>query len=85
MAIKFAKIRHKNQLKDRIKEDICYQLYFDPTTELLREVTQDEETSAKYWIVQATNLRKADRKTDVVPYQSRRVDEVPGETSDVKH
>lgn len=73
MAIKFAKIRHKKQGQDRIQEDVCYQLFFDPQTELLRELTQDEEQSAKYFLAQATSLRKADRKTDLVPYQSRRV------------
>ncbi len=74
MALKFAKIRHKLQGKDRIQEDVCYQLFFDPQTERLRELTQDEETSAKYFLSQATNLRKQDRKTDLVPYQSRHVE-----------
>lgn len=73
MAFKFAKIRHKKQNQDNIKEDVCYQLYFDPTTELLRELTQDEETAAKFYLNVATNARKLDRKTDLVPYKSRRV------------
>lgn len=75
MAIKFAKIRHKKQGQDRIQEDVRYQFYFDPNTERLRELTQDEETSAKYWLGVATNMRKLDKKTDLVPYESRRVDE----------
>lgn len=75
MALKFAKIRHKKQGHDRIQEDICYQVYFDPETELLRELTQDEEISAKFYLGLATNLRKADRKTDIIPYKSRRVEE----------
>ncbi len=75
MSWKFAKIRHKNQKYDRIKEDECYQVYFDPETERLREMTQDEETSAKYFLNIATNMRKKDRKTDLVAYVSRRVDE----------
>lgn len=75
MAIKFAKIRHKNQRLDIIKEDICYQFFFDPDTEKLRELTQDEETSAKYWIEQATNARKNDKKTDIVKYESRRTED----------
>lgn len=74
MAFKFAKIRHKKQQLDKIHEDTCYQLYFDPNTEILREMTQDEETAASYYLNIATNMRKRDRKTDLVPYQSRKVD-----------
>lgn len=73
MAFKFAKIRHKKQGLDKIQEDVCYQLYFNPETELLRELTQDEETSAKFYLHQAVHARKLDRKTDIIPYQSRRV------------
>lgn len=73
MALKFAKIRHRRQNEDKIKEGIRYQLFFDPTTERLREVTQDEEIAAKHYYAVCANLRKLDRKTDVVPYQSRRV------------
>lgn len=74
MAFKFAKIRHKKQGQDVIKEDICYQLFFDPKTERLRELTQAEEVAAKFYVGTATSLRKADRKTDIVTYDSRRVD-----------
>ncbi len=74
MAFKFAKIRHKKQGKDRIQEDTCYQLFFDPQTELLRELTQDEETAAKFFNNLATNARKLDKKTDIVKYESRRVE-----------
>lgn len=79
MAFKFGKIRHKKQGKDRIQEDVCYQLHFDPTTERLREVTQEEEKALPFWVAQSTNARKQDRKTDVVTYESRRV--VDGEVS----
>lgn len=72
MAIKFAKIRHKKQGRDRIQEDTCYQLFFDPETERLRELTQAEEESCPFWVGKATNARKQDRKTDVVAYESRR-------------
>lgn len=75
MALKFAKIRHKKQNQDRIQEDVRYQVFFDPTTERLREMTQEEETSATYFMNRAANARKADKKTDLVPYQSRRLDE----------
>lgn len=75
MALKFAKIRHKKQNEDRIKEDIRYQFFFDPETERLRELTQAEEVAAKHYQSVAVNLRKLDKKTDIVPYQSRRVEE----------
>lgn len=73
MAIKFAKIRHKKQGKDKIQEDVCYQLRFDPDSERIREMTQEEETSAKFFVQKATNARKLDRRTDVVTYNSRKV------------
>lgn len=73
MAFKFCKIRHKNQIKDIIKEDVCYTLMFDPETELVRPLTQTEEKSFEYFLIQATNRRKQDRKTEVVPYKSVKV------------
>lgn len=69
-AFKFCKIRHKNQKIDRIKEDVCYKVMFDPDTELLRETTQDEDKSFTFFLNQATNKRKQDRKTDIVTYKS---------------
>lgn len=80
MALKFAKIRHKKQGHDKIQEDTCYQLFFDPVTERLRELTQDEEEGCPFWVNQATTARKQDRKTDVVTYESRRVSD-DGETN----
>jgi KaiC/GvpD/RAD55 family RecA-like ATPase len=80
MAVKFAKIRHKLQNKDRIKEDTCYQFFFDPETERVRELTQDEEKASEYWVKTATNLRKLDKKTDIVRYESRRVEEPSAKT-----
>jgi hypothetical protein len=75
MALKFAKIRHKRQNVDRIQEDICYQLFFDPESEQLRELTQQEEISAKFFLNKATNLRKLDKKSDIIPYKSRHVED----------
>lgn len=69
-AFKFCKIRHKKQGSDVIKEDVCYKVMFDPNTERLRELTQDEEISFKFFLSQATNKRKQDRKTDLVEYSS---------------
>lgn len=70
MAFKFCKIRHKKQGHDEIKEDVPYKMLFDPLTERLRSLTQDEEKGFRFWLTQSTNKRKADRKTDLVEYQS---------------
>lgn len=72
-AFKFCKIRHKKQGVDEIQEDTRYILYFDPLTQQLRELTQDEEKSFIFWNNRATNLRKQDRKTDVLEYNSRAI------------
>lgn len=69
-AFKFCKIRHKKKHLDKIQEDVRYKLVFDPGTELLREFTQAEEESFSYWNQKSTNIRKQDRKTDVLTYQS---------------
>ena len=68
MAYKFCKIRHKNQSVDIINEDVPYSLYFDPKTQLLRGLTQDEETKFKFYLKLATDKRKQDRKTELVEY-----------------
>lgn len=70
MAFKFCKIRHKKQGHDEIKEDVPYKMLFDPLTERLRSLTQDEEKGFRFWLTQSTNKRKSDRKTDLVEYQS---------------
>lgn len=70
MAYKFCKIRTKNQLLDVIKEDKPYSVYFDPQSQLIRELTESEERGLSYWVAQATNKRKADRKTEVINYNS---------------
>jgi ABC-type dipeptide/oligopeptide/nickel transport system ATPase component len=74
-AFKFCKIRHKKMGVDKILEDVLYTLYFDPRTEQMRELTQDEEKAFDYWNKQATNKRKQDRKTDVLTYVSIRTED----------
>jgi hypothetical protein len=69
-AYKFCKIRHKRRGTDDIEEDVCYRLIFDPETERMRTLTQSEEVSFDFYNSKATNLRKRDRKTDLVPYKS---------------
>lgn len=69
-AFKFCKIRHKKPRHDIIQEDVCYQMYFDSETEQMRDLNQDEKISFDYFLKKATNARKADRKTDLVAYES---------------
>lgn len=69
-AFKFCKIRHKNARKDNIKEDVCYRLIYEPENQHMRELTQQEEQSFDFYAKKALNLRKLDRKTDLVPYKS---------------
>lgn len=70
MAFKFCKIRHKNQKLDVIKEDKPYIMFFDPSTQLLSEITADQKTAFPFFLSQATNKRKRDRQTDLVEYTS---------------
>lgn len=70
MAYKFCKIRHKNQIKDALKEDECYTLLFDTETELVKQMTQADETSFNFYNQQAIKKRGADRKTEIIPYKS---------------
>lgn len=75
-AFKFCKIRHKKKGADRIQEDVPYVLYFDPQTQHLRPMTQDEEKSFDFFNRQATQLRGADRKTDLVTYTTIKTKEI---------
>jgi len=69
-AFKFCKIRHKHTKRDKIHEDVAYYLLFDPETEQLRDLTQLEVQAFNWRLQTATNLRKADRKTDLVTYHA---------------
>ena len=69
-AFKFCKIRHKNQRLDKIQEDVCYKIAYMPDSGHLREMNQSEDESFKFWLSKSTNLRKLDRKVDLVPYKS---------------
>lgn len=77
-AYKFAKIRFKSK-NDVIIEDQAYRLLFDQDTETLKPITQVEETSFKFYIAKAVNLRKADIKIEITPYKS-----TPGDRSETK-
>lgn len=68
-AYKFAKIRFKSR-KDSIVEDQCYRLVFDDTSQVFRPFVQADEASFAFFNSQATNLRKKDRKTDILTYKS---------------
>lgn len=67
-AYKFCKIRHRKVKVDKIQQNKPYLVYFDSQTQLMREMTQDEEKSFTFFNSQATNLRQKDRKTDLVSY-----------------
>ena len=74
-AFKFCKIRHKNKNKDVTQEDVPYTMYFDPDTERLQEMTRLQEKQFSHFNTRATNLRKQDRKTDLVVYAAIRTNE----------
>lgn len=67
-AVRYCKIRHKNLLKDRLKEDELFVLKFDPETELLREMTQAEEGRYSVLLKKATALRNKDKKREPTEY-----------------
>ncbi len=69
-AFKFCKIRHKKTNQDVIQEDVPYYMYFNPETELMYDMTQDQITSFNFFLPKATNKRKADKKTELVTYIS---------------
>lgn len=68
-AFKFGKIRHKKP-SDKIQEDELYIMYFDQETQRLRQMTQDEEKSFDFFNKKCVNIRKQDRKTEVLSYKS---------------
>ncbi len=63
-AFKFPKLRHKNHLVDRLKENTVYALKFEPNDGSLRAMTSDELEPYNFWNLNATKLRNRDRKRD---------------------
>lgn len=63
-AFKYGKIRHKNVLKDSLKEDNVYILMFNPNTELLREMTEAEKKVYDHLEEHANRLRNRDKKRE---------------------
>lgn len=63
-AYKYAKIRHKNVLKDRIKEDSVQILMFDPNTKRLNVMTEMQDKAFDYWNDLAIKAINKDRKKD---------------------
>lgn len=78
---KYCKIRHKHVKKDKTKEDVVHVLMFDPDTELLRPMTQEEEISYEFYNTQATTLRNKDRKRE--PTRVTKIDWVEDNGSEV--
>lgn len=69
-AYKFCKIRHKMQAKDVIKEDVCYRLFYEPASGVLRELTEYEEKAFDFFNKKCVNKRKQNRQTEVGEYRS---------------
>lgn len=63
-AFKYCKIRHKNVMKDHLREDVVYALMFDTNTELLSEMTQKQEADYETFNAIATRIRNKDRKRE---------------------
>ncbi len=75
LSYKFCKIRHKKQGKDLIMEDVPYSVFFEPETERVRELTEEEQKNIPFWVNQSTNKRKQDRKTELIEYTSIKWDD----------
>jgi len=69
-AFKFCKIRNKKPRVDVIQEDVPYYLYFESDTGKLMDMTQDLTKSFAFFIGQATKLRTADKKSQILEYKS---------------
>lgn len=63
-AFKYCKVRHKNVLLDKTKEDVVHVLMFSPDTELLSLMTEEQEQSYAFANNKATKLRNKDRKRE---------------------
>lgn len=61
---KYCKIRHKNVKKDTIKEDVPYAVMFEPDSEHLRRLNEDEQKAYDFFSKKATNLRNLDKKRE---------------------
>lgn len=60
---KYCKIRHKHPT-DRLKENVIYALMFDPASELLRRLDQEEKEGFDFWAHRAATERKRNREED---------------------
>lgn len=67
---KFCKIRHKNQKKDTLQEDVKYSLFFDSESGKLRPMTEAEENTFSHWNARANKARERDKKSDIGEYVS---------------
>lgn len=63
-AFRMPKIRKRHALKDKIKPESVYAMYFDPNTELMAPLTDDQYKAYEFWNRQATSLRNKDRKKE---------------------
>ncbi len=68
-AFKFCKIRHKKK-GDIVQEDVPYYMYFNPETEQMEDLTQDQKISFDFFLPKATNKRKSDKNSSLIEYKS---------------
>lgn len=61
LGYQFCKIRYKN-VKDEIKENMNYLLYFNHDTQALRELTPNEKTEFSHWYDKVIELRQNEEK-----------------------
>ncbi len=69
MAYKFCKIRHKNVKADLIQEDQVYFMYFDPSNEQLRRLTQEERINFEYFASKAASLQTQEKRGKVFVFK----------------
>ena len=76
-AYKFVKVRFKTIGKDKIIEDQPYRLYYNGDTELLQDMTQEQEQSFDFFAKKCVSIRNKDKKKDLVSYKSVRWEDMP--------
>lgn len=74
-ALKFCKIRGKKKHLDKIQEDVCYKMYFNPQNGSLSQMTQDQEKAFDFFLKQANNKIKNAKKAELVTYTTIKLEE----------
>ncbi len=82
-AYKYAKIRHKNVLLDKIQEDSVQVLMFNPETKRLDIMTETDESAYDHWNGIANQLRGKDLKRE--PTRRTKIDWVGSSVCTMKN